>query len=108
MDDAVALDALQRVGDRECGDDAASPPASGVSTRPTTSSLTSGRAASWTSTATASDGTSASATRTDSARGAARDDCAHLAGADLLREQDRRLLPAGRAATTIASIQSDS
>jgi hypothetical protein len=85
------------------------PSASGVSTRPTTSSSTSGRAASWTSTATASSGTSASASRTDSARVAppATTELTLPAPISSARRIDGSSQPGG-AATTIASIQSDS
>ena len=73
------------------------PSESGASTRSITASETSGRAASCTSTTTASSGTSARPARTESARvSPPATHALHLAAAELLGEQDRRLLPARR------------
>ena len=90
--------ALDGVGERQRRDGPVlALAAAASSTRSITSSATSGRAASWTRTTAASSGTSATRgahrLRARRAAGHAGDD---LAGADLLGEEDRRLLPPRR------------
>ena len=104
----IALDALDRVRERKRRHDAVDALCRAAQHPPSTSSPTSGRAASWTSTTTALFGTSASASRTDSARvsppvttaetfDAASSSASRIAGSS----------QPGGAATTIASTQSE-